>query len=275
MSNAPHLLKKSRGGYKFGDFPVDDSIVCDGLTDAFSKIKMGHCAEKTAKETGITREAQDAFCLSSYKKALATTDVQKHLQEIVPVGTSKGKVDRDEEPTRFAEDRIKKAKLAFTDKTGQGTVTTANASKINDGACVLILASETGLKRLGGVKPLARFVSYGDAEVPPADFNRSPPKAAIKALDKAGLKPSEMDLWEINEAFSVTALYFAQELQIAPEKVNVFGGAVALGHPLGMSGARVLLSLINALVTRGGRMGCAAICNGGGGSSAVVLERVN
>lgn len=273
MSNSPHILRKSRTGHKFGDFVAEDSVLLDGLTDATSRLKMGHCAEKTALEEGISREDQDVYCLASYQRSLAQ-DTHKVFREIEPVLTPKGVVERDEEPTRFQPDKISKAKLAFADLKGEGTVTTANASKLNDGACVLLLASETGLAKLG-LKPIAQIVSFADAEVPPADFNRSPPVAARKALQKAQLSPEQVNFWEVNEAFSVTPLHFMKAMGVSAERVNVFGGAVGLGHPIGMSGARILLSLTNAMHTKGGQWGCATICNGGGGSSAVVLRRVD
>jgi acetyl-CoA C-acetyltransferase len=274
MSNAPHLLKTGRKGHKFGDFAAFDSLSHDGLIDAYKKIAMGFCGEKTAKEMGISRELQDFYCITSYERALEANLKGWFNAEIAPVEIKTGShLSVDEEPAKFVKDRIAKAKPAFADKDGQGTITAGNASKLNDGACSLLLMSEKGLKQTG-LTPLAEIVAFGDAEVAPIDFNISPPLAANKALERAGLKVSDIDFWEANEAFSVTGIAFMKSMGIKHDQLNVNGGAVALGHPIGMSGARILLSLANTLKHRHGKYGLAAICNGGGGSSAVVLKAV-
>lgn len=273
MSNAPHLLKASRKGHKFGDFAAFDALSHDGLVDAYKKVAMGYCGEKTAKDMGISRELQDIYCITSYERAIEATKTGWFKHEITPVEVKGGQVDADEEPSKFIKDRIGKAKPAFADKDGQGTITAGNASKLNDGACSLLLMSEEGLKKTG-LTPLAEIISFADAEVDSMDFNICPPIAANKALHHAGLKVSDIDFWEANEAFSVTGIAFMKTMGIKHDQLNVNGGAVALGHPIGMSGARILLSLANTLKHRQGKYGLAAICNGGGGSSAVILRAV-
>ena len=275
MTNAPHLLRNSRNGYRFGDFLVSDSLTNDGLFDAYAKVAMGYCGEKTAKELNITREIQDEFCIASYERAILAKKNRKFDFEIAPIEIPKiGMVADDEEPSKFVKDKVGTARIVFPDKNKEGTITGANASKINDGACSLLLMSEEGLK-LSGLKPIAEIVSFADAEVEPLDFNLSPPIAVQKALENAGLRAANIDFWEANEAFSITAIAFMKGLSVDHQRLNVHGGAVALGHPIGMSGARIILSLVNVLKSYGGNYGCAAICNGGGGSSAIVIKNVN
>lgn len=274
MSNAPHLLRNSRTGNKFGDFITLDSLTHDGLVDAYGKMAMGFCGEKTAKDMKITREIQDEFAIASYERALAASKGDKLKWEIAPIEVPKqGLLSNDEEPLKFQKDRVGTARLAFPDKNKEGTITGANASKLNDGACSLLLMSEEGLKK-SGLKPLAEIVGFADAETTPMDFNICPPIAAKKALEKAGIKVSDVDFWEANEAFSVTGIAFMKTLGIDHQRFNVNGGAVALGHPIGMSGARIILSLANVLRHNNGKYGVAAICNGGGGSSAIILKAI-
>lgn len=274
MSNAPHLLKNTRQGVRFGDFAATDSLTHDGLIDAYGKMAMGFCGEKTAKEQGITREIQDEFCIASYERAIAAQKSEKLKGEIAPIEIPKlGVLGQDEEPMKFQKDRVATSKLAFTDKNKQGTITGANASKLNDGACSVLVMSEDALKA-HGIKPLAEIVAFADAETTPADFNTVPPIAAQKAIDRAKLKVSDIDFWEANEAFSVTGIAFMKALGIDHHRFNINGGAVALGHPIGMSGARIVLTLARTLQNNSAKYGVAAICNGGGGASAVVLKAV-
>ena len=275
MSQAPHFLRM-RAGLKFGDGQVLDTLTTDGLVDAFRKIPMGTCAEKTARELGLTREAQDEFCISSYEKALAAQKAGIFDWEIVGVEVAKqGLVAQDEEPKRFDREKVSKVRPAFPpfEAGAPTTVTAANASKLNDGACALILASEEAASR-AGAKPLAQVLSFADAEIDSLDFNVCPAVSAKKALALAGLTPQNVDLWEFNEAFAVTGLANILALGIDAKKVNVHGGAVALGHPIGMSGARIVLSLVNALRVKGGKIGVASVCNGGGGSTAIVIKNL-
>lgn len=274
MSNAPHFIRNVRSGHKFGDFAVHDTLTNDGLIDAYNKKAMGYCGEKTAKDMGITREKQDEFCVSSYERCLRAIEGGHMAKEIAPIEVPKiGKIAVDEEPQKYNKAKILTLKPAFPDARGEGTITGANASKLNDGACALLMMSEKALSR-SGLKPLAQVVSFADAEGVPEDFNICPATSVQKALQKAGLKVSDIDFWEINEAFSITPLANMQLLELDRNRVNVHGGAVALGHPIGMSGARILLSLTNVLRTYNGRYGCAVICNGGGGSTAVILKNV-
>ena len=272
MSNAPHFMRNIRLGHKFGDFGVYDSLTNDGLIDAYSKKAMGYCGEKTAKEMGISRERQDEYCISSYEKCLKAIETGAINREIVPIDVPKiGMFGIDEEPQKFKRDKIPSLKPAFPDQNKNGTITGANASKLNDGACSLLLMSEKALIN-NSLNPLVQVISFADTEVAPDNFNICPALAAQKALHKAGLQIKDIDFWEINEAFSVTALANIHLLELDRNKVNVHGGAVALGHPIGMSGARIVLSLINVLKTYNGKYGCAVICNGGGGSTALIVK---
>lgn len=271
MSNAPFYLPNYRKGQKFGNAKVLDAIVFDGLTDAYQGVLMGVCAEKTAKDLGITREQQDEFAINSYEKTLAAVKAGKFDNEIVEVSLPKNKtLASDEEPNGFRKDKMSSLRPVFS-KTG--TVTAANASKLNDGAAGILLMSESAMKA-EGLTPLAEIIAFDDAEVDPVDFNIAPADAANKALKRAGLKISDIDFFEFNEAFSVTGLANSKILDLKPKKVNVNGGAVAIGHPLGMSGARIIMSLMTVLEQEKGTLGLAGICNGGGGASAIIVKRV-
>lgn len=271
MSQAPFLVKGVRGGLPFGNQQFIDSLATDGLTDPYNSCAMGVCGEKTADAMGITRELQDAYAIMSYERALAAAKAGRFNDEITPVTPAKGNpVTEDEEPKKFNREKMPSLRPAFS-KTG--TITAANASKLNDGACSVFIMSEEGMKRAGVTEPLAEIVAYADAEVNPIDFNIAPEKAARLALKRAGLQVSDVDFWEFNEAFSVTGIANMKLLDIAHDKINVNGGAVAMGHPIGMSGARITLTLANILKQNKGKYGVASICNGGGGASAIVLRR--
>lgn len=274
MTNAPHLIKNVRTGHRFGDFMTFDSLTHDGLIDAYGKMAMGFCGEKTAKELKISRDIQDEYAIASYERALLAQKNDRLSWEISPIEIGKGAMfSVDEEPLKFVKDKVATARLAFADKNKEGTITGANASKLNDGACSLLLMSEEGLQK-SGLKPLAEIISMADAETQPIDFNLCPAFAVNKALERVGLKVSDVDFWESNEAFSVTPIAFMKALGIDHQRLNINGGAVAFGHPIGVSGARIILSLVNVLKTNNAKYGCAAICNGGGGASAIVIKNV-
>jgi acetyl-CoA C-acetyltransferase len=275
MSNAPHYLMKSRFGYKYGDTHLIDGLAFDGLLDVYNKQAMGVFADKTAEKFGFTREAQDEYAINSYKKAASATENGYFRNEItgIEIPQKKGNpivMAEDEEYKNVFFDKIPSLKPAFSK---EGTVTAANASTINDGASALILVSEEKLKELN-LTPLARIVSFADAEQEPEWFTTAPTLAAPKALKKAGLTIGQIDYFEVNEAFANVAMSFAKVLEIDANKMNVFGGAVALGHPLGSSGSRILVTLNNVLHQKGGKYGLAAICNGGGGASAMIIEKL-
>lgn len=273
MTNAPHMVRGFRSGVRFGDSIMMDSIAVDGLIDAYSKMPMGTCGEKTAMEMSITREMQDEYAIESYNRALKAIEKGLFSKNIVPVEIpKKGLVALDDEPQRFNKERIGTIKPAFADKSGKGTITAGNASKINDGAVALLLMNEEAVKS-SKVTPIAEILSYADSEVQPVDFNIAPPIAAKKAILLANLQIKDIDYWEINEAFSVTAIASLKILGIPHQKCNINGGAVALGHPIGASGARIILSLIQSLSNKG-EIGCAAICNGGGGASSMVIKKL-
>jgi len=272
MSQTPHYVS-GRNGTKFGNITMLDGITKDGLLDVYSNVPMGNCAELCAKEYNITREDQDAFAIESYRRATAAWDAGKFTEEIVavPVPQRKGDpimVSKDEEYTNVFLDKIPSLKPAF-DK--EGTITAANASTLNDGASALILASEEAVKKYG-LKPMAKIVSYADAAQAPEWFTTAPSLAIPKALDKAGLSTEDVDFWELNQAFSVVGIANTKILGLDPSKVDVNGGAVALGHPLGNSGSRVIVTLIQVLKQNNGKIGAAGICNGGGGASAMIIE---
>lgn len=274
MSQVPHYLN-GRNGVKFGNIKVQDGMLLDGLTDVYNATHMGNCAELCAKEKGISREAQDAFAIESYKRASEAWEAGKFASEVVPVSVPQRRgddvvVDCDEEHQNVKLDKIPALRPAFD---REGTVTAANASTLNDGASAVILASEEAVKK-HGLKPLARLLATADAAQAPEWFTTAPSLALPKALDKAGLASADIDLWELNEAFSVVGIANNQALGLDPECVNVHGGAVALGHPLGSSGSRIVVTLIHALRNRNLSKGAAGICNGGGGASALVLEIV-
>lgn len=272
MSLTPHYLD-GRNGTKFGNITMLDGITKDGLLDVYSKVPMGNCAELCAKEYNISREEQDNFAITSYKRAAAAWEAGKFNDEIVGVSVPQRKGDpvlvtEDEEYKNVFLDKIPSLRPAF-DK--DGTITAANASTLNDGASALILASAEAVAK-HGLKPIAKIVSYADAAQAPEWFTTSPSLAVPKALEKAGMTKDQVDFWEFNQAFSVVGIANTRILGLNPEKVDVNGGAVALGHPLGNSGSRVIVTLINVLKQNGGKTGGAAICNGGGGASAMIIE---
>lgn len=276
MSQTPHYLQGSRTGTKLGNITMLDGMVHDGLTDAYKKEHMGICADLCASEYKISREEQDEFAINSYTKAANAWKAGKFSDEVVPVEVPQRRGDavvisEDEEYKNVIMDKIPGLRPVFTK---DGTVTAANASTLNDGAAALVLMSKEKADSLG-LKPLAKIVSYADAAQAPEWFTTAPSKAIPKALKKANLQNSDIDFWELNEAFSVVGLANVKELGLDINKVDVNGGAVALGHPLGCSGARIIVTLINVLKQNNGSKGCAAICNGGGGASAMVIENVN
>lgn len=274
MSMVPHYLD-GRKGTKFGNIQVKDGMILDGLTDVYNAIHMGNCAELCAKEKNITREDQDAFAVESYRRATSAWEAGKFDAEVVPVAVPQRRgddivVDRDEEFTNVRLDKIPTLRPAFD---REGTVTAANASTLNDGASALVLASEAAVTQ-HGLQPLAKILATADAAQAPEWFTTAPSLALPKALSKAGLSNDDIDLWELNEAFSVVGIANNHELSLDPKVVNVHGGAVALGHPLGSSGSRIVVTLVHALRDQNKTKGAAGICNGGGGASALVLELV-
>lgn len=274
MSQTPHYLD-ARNGTKFGNIITLDGISKDGLLDVYSKVPMGNCAEICAKEHGISREDQDNFAIKSYQRASAAWINGKFNDEIVSVSVPQRKGDpivikEDEEYKNVFLDKIPGLRPAF-DK--DGTITAANASTINDGASALILASKEAVDKYG-LKPLAKIVSYADAAQAPEWFTTAPSLAISKALEKANLKISDVDFWELNQAFSVVGIANTKILGLDQSKVDVNGGAVALGHPLGNSGSRIVVTLINVLKQNAGKIGGAGICNGGGGASAIIIENI-
>lgn len=275
MSQIPYYMPNARWGYKYGNGELVDGLAKDGLTDVYNQKAMGVCGDATAVKYGISREAQDAFAIDSYQRAAAAVEGGLFKAEIVPVLIPQKKGDptqvvEDEEYKKVMFDKIPGLRPAFTP---DGTVTAANASTINDGATALILASEEAVKRLG-LKPIAKIRGFADAEQEPEWFTTTPTIAAPKALKMAGLTKDDIDFFEVNEAFSVVVLAFEKVLEVPHSKVNVFGGAVSLGHPLGASGARIVTTLNNVLHQQSGKLGLAAICNGGGGATAIVIEKV-
>ena len=275
MSSVPHYFN-ARNATKLGDVKMQDGMVLDGLTDVYNKVHMGVCAEKCAAEYGITREDQDNFAVESYKRSAEAWAEGKFNEEIVPVEIPQRKGEpiifsEDEEYKSVNFDRISTLPTVFQKE--NGTVTAANASTLNDGASALVLMSKEKMEELG-LKPLAKIVSYADAAHEPEWFTTAPSKAVPIALQKAGLQVSDIDFFEFNEAFSVVGLANNKILGLDANKVNVNGGAVSLGHPLGSSGSRIIVSLINILKQNGGKYGAAAICNGGGGASAIIIENV-
>ncbi|MXN89654.1 acetyl-CoA C-acyltransferase [Flavobacterium sp. Sd200] len=273
MSLIPHYVHM-RNGYKFGPAQMIDGLQRDGLSDAYDNNAMGVCADACATEYKVSREDQDAFAIASYQRSAAAWDAGKFDNEVVPVAVPQRKGDpimvtKDEEYTNVKIDKIPALNPVFTK---DGTVTAANASTINDGAAALVIMSEEKANELG-LKPLAYIKGYADAEQEPKWFTTSPALALPKALDKAGITKQDVDFFEFNEAFSVVGIANTRILGLDPEKVNVNGGAVSLGHPLGCSGARIIVTLINVLEQNNAKIGAAAICNGGGGASAIVIER--
>ncbi|NII28725.1 acetyl-CoA C-acyltransferase [Pseudoflavitalea sp. X16] len=273
MSNVPFYVEQMRWGNKYGNAGLIDGLAKDGLTDVYDGKAMGNAAELCAKECGISREEQDAFAIESYKRSQAAWTAGKFNEETVPVAIPQRKGDpvlfaKDEEPFNVKFDKIPELKPAFQK---DGTVTAANASTMNDGAAALVLMSKEKADELG-LKPLAKIVSYADAEQAPEWFTTTPAIALPKAVAKAGLGMEQIDYFELNEAFSVVGIENTRRMKLDPAKVNVHGGAVSLGHPLGASGARIIITLINVLKQNKGRYGAAGICNGGGGASAMVIS---
>lgn len=274
MTLAPHLLENSRSGYRMGPTQIVDSMIKDGLWDPYSNFHMGNAAEICVKDYSITREQQDAFAIDSYKKAQSAWENGVFKNEIVPVVVEgrKGSVtiDKDEDPFNTNFDKIPGLKPAF-DKAG--TITAANASKLNDGGAAHVLMSETEAKKRGA-KPLARIVAHGSFAHEPQYFTTAPVGAVKAALKKANLNVGDIDLWEINEAFAVVAQVAMKELEIPAEKVNVYGGAIAIGHPIGASGARILATLVHSLHSKNKRYGLATLCIGGGEAVALIIEKM-
>jgi len=275
MSNVPYYLDKARTGYKLGHQQAIDGLIKDGLWDVYNDYHMGAAAELCASSCNISRQDQDEYAIQSYKRAQKAQQEGKFQNEIIPVEITdrRGntiKVTDDEEINNVVFDKIPSLKPVFKK---EGTVTAANASTLNDGAAALILMSKQEAERLG-IQPLARILSYADAQLDPEWFTTAPSKAIPLALKNAHLTPSDIDYYEINEAFSVVSIANNRTLELDPEKVNIYGGAVSLGHPLGASGARIVVTLLNVLEQQKASIGVAGICNGGGGASALVLEKL-
>ncbi|MEL6988280.1 MAG: thiolase family protein, partial [Bacteroidota bacterium] len=275
MSNIPFYMPKVRWGHKYGDTPLIDGLNKDGLMDAYDHIAMGNYADETARKFELSREEQDAFAIESYKRSAAATADGKFKNEIIPVPVPQRKGDpvlvaEDEEYKRVKFEKIPALRPAFSK---EGTVTAANASTINDGASAIILASEEAVNELG-LKPIAKIVSFADAAQDPKWFTTAPGLAAPLALKRAGMKLKDIDYFEVNEAFAAVTMAFNKQLEIDPSIVNVHGGACSLGHPLGASGARILTTLNHVLLDRDANLGLATLCNGGGGASAIIIERV-
>jgi acetyl-CoA C-acetyltransferase len=275
MSNVPYYLDKARNGYRLGHGQITDGLVKDGLWDVYKNYHMGSAAELCSRENNVSREAQDAYAIESYKRSAVAAEAGKFKNEIVPVTIPQRKgdpivVSEDEEYKNIKFDKVPTLAAVFEK---DGTVTAANASTLNDGAVALVMMSAEKAKALG-LKPIAAIRGFADAQQAPEYFTTAPAKAIPLAIAKAGLKPEDIGYYEINEAFSVVAIANNQLLGLDPAKVNVNGGAVALGHPLGTSGARIIATLINVLEQNNGRYGVAGICNGGGGASAIVIEKL-
>jgi acetyl-CoA C-acetyltransferase len=273
MSNVPYYVPNMRWGNKYGNVNLIDGLAKDGLTDVYKNYAMGNAAELCARECKISREEQDAFAIESYKRSQRAWESCKFKDEVVPVEIPqrKGaplKFEKDEEPFNVKFDKIPDLKPVFEK---EGTVTAANASTMNDGAAAVVLMSAAKADEFG-IKPLAVIHSFADAEQAPEWFTTTPSLAVPKALAKGGLQMNEIDFIELNEAFSVVGIANIQKMNLDPAKVNVNGGAVSLGHPLGASGARIIVTLVNVLKQNGGKIGAAGICNGGGGASAMVIE---
>jgi len=273
MSNVPFYIDSMRWGNKYGNSQVIDGLSKDGLTDVYDGKAMGNAAEMCAATCNVSREDQDAFAIESYKRSQAAVQSGKFDAEIVPVAIPQKKGDpvmfaKDEEPFNVKFDKIPELKSAFQK---DGSVTAANASTMNDGAAALVLMSKEKADELG-LKPIAKIRSYADAEQAPEWFTTTPSVAVPKAVEKAGLKMEDVDFWELNEAFSVVGIENTRRMKLDPAKVNVNGGAVSIGHPLGCSGARIIVTLINVLKQNNGKIGAAGICNGGGGASAMLIE---
>jgi acetyl-CoA C-acetyltransferase len=276
MSNVPFYADSVRWGNKYGNTTLTDGLAKDGLTDVYDGKAMGNAAELCAKECGVSREEQDRFAITSYKRSQAAWEKGLFANEVVPVEIPQRKGDpvvfaKDEEPYNVKFDKIPSLSPAFQK---DGTVTAANASTMNDGAAALVLMSADKAKELG-LKPIAKIRAYADAEQAPEWFTTTPSLAVPKAVAKAGLKMEDISYWELNEAFAVVGIENSKRMKLDPEKVNVHGGAVSIGHPLGCSGARIIVTLINVLKANNAKYGAAGICNGGGGASAMVIENLS
>jgi acetyl-CoA C-acetyltransferase len=275
MSNVPFYADSMRWGNKYGNAQFIDGLAKDGLTDVYDGKAMGNAAELCASSCGVSRQDQDAFAIESYKRSQAAINTGKFDNEIIPVSIPQRKGDpvlfsKDEEPFNVKFDKIPELKSAFIK---DGSVTAANASTMNDGAAALVLMSKEKMESLG-LKPIAKIISYADAEQSPEWFTTTPSIAVPKAVAKAGLQMSDISYWELNEAFAVVGIENSKRMHLDPSKVNVHGGAVSIGHPLGCSGARIVVTLINVLKANNARYGAAGICNGGGGASAIVIENI-
>lgn len=275
MSNVPYYLPKGRFGYNYGHGQLVDGLMHDGLWEAYNEFPMGNCADNTAKKMNISREEQDDYAVNSYKRTADSVENGYFKNEIVPVEIPQKKgdaivMDTDEEYKNVKFDKIPNLRPVFSK---EGTVTAANASTINDGASAIILVSESKLKELG-LTPLAKIRGFADAAQDPLWFTKAPSLAIPKAMKNAGVEKSDVDFYEINEAFSAVAIANNRELGLNTDQVNVFGGAVAMGHPLGCSGARIITTLNSVLTQKNANLGVAGICNGGGGASAIVIEKV-
>ncbi len=275
MSNIPYYIPKARYGYKYGNGEIVDGLLKDGLFEVYYKFPMGNCADNTAKEMGITREQQDEYAINSYKRAAEATSAGYFKDEIISIEVPQRKGDpiivaEDEEYKNVKFEKIPQLRPVFSK---EGTVTAANASTINDGASAIVLMSKDKADAMG-IKPIAKIRGFADAAQDPIWFTTSPSLAIPKAMQLAGITSSDVDYYEINEAFSAVALANNAKLGLDSDKVNVFGGAVSLGHPLGASGARILATLNSVLDKKDGNIGVAGICNGGGGASAIVIEKM-
>ena len=274
MSNAPHLLMNSRKGTRLGHAKAVDSLIHDGLWDAYTKQHMGNCAELLVSKRGYSRQDQDNFAIKSYSKALNAIANNIFKNEIVPIShiDRKGNntlIEEDEEPSKANLDKIPLLKAAFNKK---GTITAANASTLNDGAAVLLITNELMAEKLG-IKPLAKIVAHASVAHEPEWFTSAPGKAITKVLAKANMPSEKIDLWEINEAFAAVTMAVIDDFEICSEKVNIYGGAVALGHPIGSSGARILTTLLNGMENKKVKNGLATLCIGGGEASAIIIEK--
>ena len=268
MSLAPHLLPGARRGYRFGESTIVDHLQYDGLRDAYQGTAMGDCAELCANKYHFSRQQQDDYALCSYQRARDAWAAGHFANEVVAIPTAKGNLDKDEEPFAVDLQKLPKLRPAFN---ANGTITAGNASSLSDGAALLVLAADSAV---GDRRPLATIVAQASHAQQPNWFTTAPIEVITKVCSKAGLKVSDIDLFEINEAFAVVPMAVIRELELDPAKVNIHGGAVALGHPIGASGSRVLVTLIHALATHGKRLGLATLCIGGGEASAVIVERL-
>jgi len=276
MSNIPYYLEKARKGYRLGHGQLTDGLVLDGLTDVYNQTHMGNCGELCAEEMNISKEEQDNFAIKSYEKSTNAWEKKLFESEVSPIEIPQRKGDpliisEDEEFRNINFDKFKNLRPVFKK---DGTITAGNASTLNDGAAAIVLMSEEKAKELN-IKPIAKIISYADASQEPEWFTTAPAKAIPIALEKANLKKEDIDYWELNEAFSVVGIANTKKLELDPEKVNPFGGAVSLGHPLGCSGTRIIVTLLNVLEKNKAKIGCAGICNGGGGASAIIIENIS